>query len=55
MTEQLSLPGYYLHFFELVRKKGVTEAYKEQREKWGYPDEVPDKEVARLTAKKGTE
>lgn len=54
MTEQSSLPGHYLDFFELVRKKGVKQGYQEQREKWGYPDEVLDREVARLREKKGT-
>lgn len=54
MTEQSKLPGHYLDFFEnLVFKKGFTEAYKEQRERWGYPDQILDKEVKRLKEKKG--
>ncbi len=53
MTEESSIPGHYWDFFEnLVFKKGFTAAYKEQREKWGYPDPVMDREVARLKAKK---
>ncbi len=54
MTEASAAPGHYIDFFRnLVFKKGFTEAYKEQREKWGWPDPVLDKEVARLKAKKG--
>jgi len=53
MMEHCSLPGHYLDFFELVRKLGVSQAIKEQREKWGYPDEVLEKEQARLRAKRG--
>jgi len=52
ITEQSSLPGHYWDFFDIVRDKGFTEAYKIQREKWGYPDPVLDKEVARLKARK---
>ena len=52
VTEQSSLPGHYWDFFDIVRDKGFTEAYKIQREKWGYPDPVLDKEVARLKARK---
>lgn len=54
MTEASAAPGHYIDFFRnLVFKKGFTEAYKEQREKWGWPDPVLDGEVARLKAKKG--
>jgi enoyl-CoA hydratase len=52
MTENSAVPGHYFDFFELVRTKGFTQAYKEQREKWGYPDPVLEKEVARLKTKK---
>ena len=52
-TEQSSVPGHYWDFFDKVREKGFTEAYKIQREKWGYPDPVLDREIARLKAKKG--
>lgn len=52
MTENSAAPGHYFEFFETVRTKGFTQAYKEQREKWGYLDPVLDKEVIRLKAKK---
>jgi len=53
MMEHCSLPGHYLEFFDRVRKLGVSQAVKEQREKWGYPDEVLQRESARLKAKRG--
>ena len=53
MMEQSNVPGHYFDFFDLVRRKGVTEAVKEQRGKWGYPDEVLEGEIARLRQKKG--
>jgi len=53
ISEQTSLPGHYWDFFDKVREKGFRQAYTEQREKWGYADPVLDREVARLSAKKG--
>lgn len=53
IMEQSALPGHYWDFFNLIRDRGFTEAYKEQREKWGYSDPVMDREVARLKAKRG--
>lgn len=53
MMEQSNIPGHYFDFFDLVRRKGVTEAVKEQRGKWGYPDEVMEREIARLRQKRG--
>lgn len=53
MTENSDVPGHYFDFFRnRVFKKGFTEAYKDQRAKWGYPDPVLDREVARLRAQK---
>ena len=47
-TEQSSVPGHYWDFFDKVFSKGYTEAYKEHRAKWGYPDPNLDREVTRL-------
>ncbi len=53
ISEQSSLPGHYWDFFDKVFSKGFTQAYKEHRAQWGYPDPNLDREVARLKAKKG--
>ena len=45
----------FTDYIEKIRKLGVTQAVKEQREKWGYPDEVLSKESARLKTKKNSE
>ncbi len=52
VTEQSSLPGHYWDFFDIVRQKGFSTAYKEQRDNWGYDDPVLNEAVARLRAKK---
>lgn len=54
MTEQSALPGHYLDFFEKVRQMGLREGLCVQREQWGYPDEVMERETERLKAKKAT-
>lgn len=48
MMEQTDLPGHFWDLFKLSDETGFTEAYKQHREKWGYPDPVLDKEVQRL-------
>ena len=52
MMEQSNIPGHYLELFENVRQKGLREALKIQRAKHATPDEVLDRESARLKAKK---
>jgi len=50
MMERTDLPGHYHDYFNLIREKGFKEAYKTQREQYGFPDEVMEREVARQRA-----
>lgn len=52
MTENSAAPGHYFEYYVNIEKMGFREANRIQMEKWGYTDEVQEKERARLKAKK---
>jgi enoyl-CoA hydratase len=52
ITENSMVPGHYMDFFDKVRKHGLREGLKRQRENFGTPDPVMEKEMKRLKAKK---
>ncbi len=54
ITENSMVPGHYMDFFDKVRKHGLREGLRLQRENYGTPDSVMEQEMNRLKAKKAS-
>ena len=54
ITENSMVPGHYMDFFDKVRKHGLREGLRRQRENYGTTDPVMEGEMNRLKAKKAS-
>jgi enoyl-CoA hydratase len=54
LMEHASLPGGNFWLTDKIVEKGFKEAYKQLLDNYGYPDEIREREITRLKAKKGS-